>query len=33
MAPRKPAAPKPGARPEKIAAFGFGISAESRAAA
>jgi putative endonuclease len=42
MAPRKPAAPKPAprperqkreARPEKIATFGFGISAESRAAA
>jgi putative endonuclease len=33
MAPRKPAAPKPTPRPERVAAFGFGISAESRAAA
>ncbi len=33
MAPRKPAAQKPNPRPERVAAFGFGISAVSRAAA
>jgi putative endonuclease len=33
MAPRKPQPLKPPPRPERVAAFGFGLSAESRAAA
>ena len=33
MAPRKPRVPKPAPRPERVVAFGLGISAESRAAA
>ena len=33
MAPRQPQPLKPPPRPERVAAFGFGISAESRAAA
>jgi putative endonuclease len=33
MAPRKPRVAKPAPRPERVVAFDFGISAESRAAA